>query len=91
MDLLVQLAELKGKSIAYCFNNTKIRKIVSIQRHKESTNATVDKIKQKLKRWRMFTRTTMDDPKNKPDQGINEPLLDKSLNESVFLSKSFLE
>jgi hypothetical protein len=60
MDLLIQLAELKAKSIAYCYNNMKIRKIVSIQRQKESTLATVEKIKQKLKRWRIFTRTTLD-------------------------------
>jgi len=30
MDLLVQLAELKGKSMSYVFNNLKIRKIISI-------------------------------------------------------------
>ena len=60
MDLLIQIADLKAKSIAYCFNNTKIRKIIAIQRSKESTEATVEKIKQKLKRWRLFTRTTLD-------------------------------
>ena len=60
MDLLIQLADLKAKSIAYCYNNIKIRKIIAIQRQKESTEATVEKIKEKLKRWRIFTRTTLD-------------------------------
>ena len=30
MDLIVQLADLKAKSIAFTFNNLKIRKIISI-------------------------------------------------------------
>jgi hypothetical protein len=30
MDLLVQLSNLKAKSISYVFNNYKIRKIISI-------------------------------------------------------------
>jgi len=60
MDLLIQLSEQKAKSIAYCFNNHKIRKIVSIQRQKETIFATVDKLKEKLRRWRLFTRTTLD-------------------------------
>lgn len=59
MDLLVQLADLKAKSIAYCYNNNKIRKIISIQRKKEAILATVEKLKEKLQRWRAFTRTTL--------------------------------
>jgi len=59
MDLLVQLAELKAKSITYVFNNKKIRKIISIQRRKEVINSTIQKIREKLIRWRKFTRTTM--------------------------------
>ena len=60
MDLLVKLSELKAKSISYVFNNKKIRKIISIQRRKETINMTVEKLKDKLKRWRAFTRTTLD-------------------------------
>ena len=60
MDLIVQLADLKAKSIASTFNNLKIRKIISIQRRKETILATVEKLKEKLKRWRLFTRTTLD-------------------------------
>jgi hypothetical protein len=59
MDLLVQLSELKSKSIAFVFNNKKIKKIVSIQRKKESINGTIAKLKEKLVRWRKFTRTTL--------------------------------
>lgn len=65
MDLIVQLADLKAKSIAFTFNNLKIRKIISIQRRKETILATVDKLKEKLKRWRLFTRTTLDVGKDK--------------------------
>ena len=65
MDLMVQLADLKAKSIAFTFNNLKIRKIISIQRRKETILATVDKLKEKLKRWRLFTRTTLDVGKDK--------------------------
>ena len=60
MDLIVQLAELKAKSIAFTFNNLKIRKIISIQRRKETVRATVAKLEEKLRRWRRFTRTTLD-------------------------------
>lgn len=60
IDLLVSLSELKAKSIAYTFNNLKIRKIISIQRKKETILATVDKLKEKIKRWREFTRTTLE-------------------------------
>jgi len=59
MDLLVQLSDLKAKSMTYMFNNRKIRKILSIQRKKETILQTVDRIKQKLVRWRQFTRTTL--------------------------------
>jgi len=64
MDLLMQLAELKAKSIAFVYNNFKIRKIYSIQRKKEVILATVDKLKDKLVRWRHFTRTTLDTNKS---------------------------
>jgi len=60
MDLLMQLSDLKAQSIAYCFNNEKIRKIISIQRRKESIYSTVDKIKTKLIKWRQFSRKTLD-------------------------------
>lgn len=59
MDLLVQLADLKAKSITYVFNNQKIRKILSIQRKKEVINQTVQKIREKLIRWRRFSKTTL--------------------------------
>lgn len=61
MDLLLKLKELKGKSITYVFNNNKIRKILSIQRKRESIMGTVKKIKEKIIRWRQFTRTTLND------------------------------
>ena len=70
MDLLCNIAEKKGKSIAYVFNNEKIRKIISIQRKKETINATVGKLKDILKRWRVFTKQTLaeDTGKSRPPQ-----------------------
>jgi hypothetical protein len=65
MDLIMSLADKKAKSLAYCFNNDKIRNIVSIQRRKETIMTTVEKLKDKLKRWRMFMRTTLTDDKKK--------------------------
>jgi len=59
MDLLVQLASKKAKSITFVFNNQKIRKIISIQRKKEVIAQTMDKLRAKLIRWRKFTKTTM--------------------------------
>ena len=52
MDLLVQLSELKAKSMTYVFNNMKIRKITSVQKHKEKLVAIVENIKLKLSKWR---------------------------------------
>jgi hypothetical protein len=65
MDLIMSLADKKAKSLSYCFNNDKIRNIVSIQRRKETIMTTVEKLKDKLKRWRMFMRTTLTDDKKK--------------------------
>ena len=56
----MQLSDMKGKSITFIYNNYKIRKIVSIQRKRESIMQTVEKLKKKLNRWREFTRTTLD-------------------------------
>lgn len=61
----MSLADKKAKSLAYCFNNDKIRNIVSIQRRKETIMTTVEKLKDKLKRWRMFMRTTLVDSDKK--------------------------
>ena len=63
MHLLTELSKDKAKSLAYVFNNFKIRKIISIQRRKETINSTVEKLKDKIKRWRQFTRTTLDTSK----------------------------
>jgi hypothetical protein len=60
MDLLIKLAELKAKSIAYIFNNKKIIKIIMIQRRKEVILNTVSKLRDKIIRWRKFTKTTLD-------------------------------
>lgn len=55
MDLLMEIAPLKAKSIAYCFNNQKIRRIINIQRRKETINKTVDELKNRLIYWRKKT------------------------------------
>lgn len=54
--MLVKLSHKKAQSISFVFNNHKIRKIVSIQRKRETIFATVDKLKTQLKKWRMFSR-----------------------------------
>jgi hypothetical protein len=59
MDLMMKLSEIKAKTITYARNNLKIRKIVANQTKKESILKTVDKVKEKLVRWRKFTRTTL--------------------------------
>ena len=59
MDLIVRLSEKKAMSIVQVYNNFKISKIYSIQRQKELINANVDELKDKIKRWRMFTKTTL--------------------------------
>ena len=63
MDLLVNLSYLKAKSMAYTYNNYKIRKIVAIQKRKEIIVSTCKQVADKLKRWRQFTRTTLDQEK----------------------------
>jgi len=52
MDLLIQLSKLKAKSITFVHNNYKIRKILNIQRKRESILKTVEKLKDKIARWR---------------------------------------
>ena len=52
MDLLMKLSDYKAKTITYVRNNLKIRKIVANQTKKESILRTVDRIKEKLIRWR---------------------------------------
>jgi len=59
LDLLVQLSEIKAKSKTYIFNNLKIRKILSIQRRKDSIMSVVNVLRQKIIRWRTFTKTTL--------------------------------
>ena len=59
MDKLLYLSDLKAQSMAYCFNNQKIRKIIQIQRHKETVSEVVEQLKQKLKNWRNLMRKTL--------------------------------
>lgn len=82
MDLLAKLSEVKAKSLAYVYNNFKIRKIYRIQHHREVVNATTDKLKEKIVRWRQFTRTTLDTTQAVPGtweaekkKQVKEPLL----------------
>jgi len=66
MDLLVKLSELKQKSLTYMFNNDKIRKIIAIQTKKSIIESTVEKLKERLRRWRQFQTTTLTlEPKTK--------------------------
>ena len=63
--------------MAYVFNNHKIRKIVSIQIKKETILATVEKLKVKLKNWRIFARDALDDNLNKKRVDQSEKLVSK--------------
>jgi len=87
MDLLCNLAPNKAKSITYCFNNNKIRKIISIQRKKEAILATVEKLKEKLTRWRAFTRTTLvntaPESKNIDEEAYKKYLLSTKQEEDI--------
>lgn len=89
MDLMIQLGVMKAKSITYVFNNKKIRKILSIQRKRESIMGTVDKIKEKIIRWRQFTRTTLVNAQIAEAIPITVKVeaLDKEANEALELEK----
>lgn len=67
MDLMMKLSEIKAKAITYARNNLKIRKVVANQTKKESILRTVDKVKEKMIRWRKFTRTTLLDEKKREE------------------------
>ena len=54
MDLIMNLAEYKQKSLTYVYNNIKIQKILKNQRKREIIIQTVQKVKEKLIRWRQF-------------------------------------
>ena len=54
------MATLKQKSLTYVYNNLKIQKILKNQTKREVILNTVDKIKEKLIRWRKFQKTTLD-------------------------------
>jgi len=73
----VKLSQTKAASMAYVFNNHKIRKIVSIQIKKETILATVEKLKVKLKNWRIFARDALDDNLNKKQVDQSEKLVSK--------------
>ena len=54
LDRLVDLAEIKAKSLAYTFNNRKLRTLVWTQRRRERILYTVQKLREKLVNWRLF-------------------------------------
>ena len=55
----MKLAGQKAKSLAYVYNNVKIRQIISFQRRREVIVATVDKLRKKLVRWRLWSRNAL--------------------------------
>jgi len=69
MDLLVNLSTLKKLSFTYVYNNTKIQKILAHQQKRELIFNVVEKVKEKILRWRAFTRTTLDPSK----KALREP------------------
>jgi len=60
MDLLVQLSLLKAKSMAYIYNNKKIQKIVVTQGRREQILANVKELKEKMTRWRKWSKNILD-------------------------------
>lgn len=72
----MQLSDVKAKAMTYVFNNYKIRKILSINRKREATLKTVERLKEKITRWRQFTRTTLvsnRDPSLFVETGASKP------------------
>ena len=93
MDMLMKLAETKAKSIAFVYNNYKIRQIYKIQHRKEVIMATVEKLKEKVVKWRQFTRATLDNVQmvgNYTDKHseLNDPLVDQSFDNMGYISAS---
>ena len=69
LDRLVDLAEIKAKSLAYTFNNRKLRTLVWTQRRRERILYTVQKLREKIVRWRLYLgrhEATQDDPATQP-------------------------
>ena len=60
MDLLVQLSDIKAKSMAYIHNNHKIKKIIITKGRKEQILENVKLVKEKLQRWRAWTKDVLD-------------------------------
>jgi len=60
MDLLVQLSDIKAKSMAYIHNNHKIKKIIITKGRKEQILENVKLVKEKLQRWRAWTKNVLD-------------------------------
>jgi hypothetical protein len=91
MDLLMKLAEQKAKSIAYIFNNKKIRKIIMIQRRKENILSVVAKLKEKIVRWRKFTKTTLDVDEGRSYKELNLHLKDEKAEKSDQLKEPLIK
>jgi len=60
MNLLLQLSVLKGKSVAYRFNNFKILKVIGIQKKKELVLTNFEELKSRMKNWRVLKKQTID-------------------------------
>jgi hypothetical protein len=60
LNLLLQLSVLKGKSVAYRFNNFKIIKILEIQKNKELVQNNFEELKIRMKNWRVMKKQTLD-------------------------------
>ena len=64
LNMMLQLSVLKGKSIAYVFNNKKIMQIIQIKKKKQQVLDNFDEIRDKLKNWRKMKKTVI-------EEGIN--------------------
>jgi len=60
LNLLLQLSVLKGKSVAYRFNNFKLLDILEIQKKKELILGNFEELKSKMKNWRIMKKQTLD-------------------------------
>jgi hypothetical protein len=60
LDGIMKLSDDRAKIITWIFNNHKIKKIMSLQKKRETIMATVERVREKLINWGKFTALKLD-------------------------------
>ena len=55
----MKLSDDRAKIITWIFNNYKIKKIMSLQKKRETIMATVERVREKLINWGKFTASKL--------------------------------